>query len=220
MWTGLYSLWKVPAQMPIATTDQAMLWSTKIVGAPKSGANYQVRLEAGVSYGPWPKVDGLTSGSYYAWARAQVDASITFYTTPVRVQPGDVIEVAIRLVGVSQLNPGVPSLYVPIYDPLATLLWDISLDVEGATVTDTLFHVSTPSLGLVTWTGAFPGNMSIWNMPGTGVSTCGEALPPDGSMAIGPFEFATSDPNDPTTLNWGPCPSASCATEMSLGRRA
>jgi hypothetical protein len=71
-------------------------------------------------------------------------------------------------------------------------------------VDDVFWKDTLKGLGVVSWTGAFPGVMSIWNMPGTGVSTCGEALPPDGSMAIGPFEFATSDPTDPLTLNWGP----------------
>jgi hypothetical protein len=210
MWSGIYSTWKVPTNKPIASSDQAVLWSTKIVGSPNSGAPYLLLLEAGVSYGPWPGIDatttpegtGLVPGAYNAWARVRLDNQDTFYTTPVAVRPGAVVEVDIMLTGFRQPNPPVEPPEVAIYDPYTYLLWDINMYVDG--VGGSTFHVSTPSLGVVTWTAAFPGVMSLWNFPGNNVHSCEEALPSDGQMLIGPFEFATSLPTSPTSLNWGP----------------
>jgi hypothetical protein len=209
MWSGLYSTWKVPANKPAASSDQAVLWSTRIIGSP-IGSTDLLFLEAGVSYGQWmdlnatttPGGTGLIPGSYNAWAAVRPDPNDTFYTTPVAVQPGAVVEVDIILTGFRQPNPPVEQPQVAIYDPGTYLLWNINMYVDG--VGGSVFSVSTPSLGSATYTAAEPGVMSIWNFPGTGVATCEEALPSDGSMAIGPFEFATSDPTSPTTLNWGP----------------
>jgi hypothetical protein len=209
MWTGVESSWNVPAHKPYISTDQAMYWSTRLVGGIKGTSSISF-LEAGVSYGPWPGIDatttpagtGLVPGSYNAWARVQVDPTFTFFSTPVAVQPGASVFVFIRLVGFRQPNPPVEPPEVAIYDPYTYLLWNIELDVEGVSIG--AFSVSTSSLGVVDWTVAEPAVMAIWNMPGTGVSTCGDAMPPDGQMNVGLFNFATAPATAPTSMTWGP----------------
>jgi hypothetical protein len=207
MWTGIQSSWNVPANKPYISTDQAMYWSTRLIGADNSGLGLQI-IEAGVSYGPWP-VDlssqnpgtALIPGAFNAWLKI-VDDKVAYYSTPVAVQPGAHVSVDIRLDSLVQPYPGAQPPEIALYDPYTYLQWELVLNVDGVRVLH--YFIATPDLGLVTWTAAEPGVMSIWNMPGTGVSTCGQAMPSDGQMAIGPFEFATSPATDPTNFTWGP----------------
>jgi hypothetical protein len=200
MWTGLDSFFQVPAHIPAASTDQALYWSARLIaGSTSSPVSFLQMLESGVSYGPWPGVTGLTSGSYYAWSRVQVDEANSFYSPPVAVRPGANVHITIQFMGfLSSSEP--PE--VAIYDSSTAFQWKITTLVDGVPIPG--FYVSTNSLGVVAWTAAEPGVMSIWNMPGTGVSTCGEAMPSDGQMMVGPFQFATAPATAPTSMSWGP----------------
>jgi hypothetical protein len=203
MWTGLGTSFNVPAHKPAGMSDQAMFWSARLAAAtrPESQFDYDQLLEVGVSYGRWPGVIGLDNLSYWAWARFVADANFTYYSTPVRVQDGAHVRIVMHLIGVRQNVPDYP---IPIFDPASYLSWALDLYVDGAKVPT--FIAATNSLGRVTWSGALPGVVAIWNMPGTGASTCGEVMPPDGWVVFSGILEATAPATAPTAMTWASAP--------------
>jgi hypothetical protein len=202
MFSGALSSFQVPMSPPASSADQAFRWASRIFGTPtgSTDSNAYQFLEAGVSYGPWPDVPGTTAGAYYAWAALRQDQNWTFYSTPFQVGPGALIEVSIKLTGFRQPNPPINPPEVAMYDPATYLLWDLMLTVNGNPIPT--LSASTLSLGKLSWDSIHTALMSIYNVPGSHITSCADALPPSGAIVFGPLMTATSDVHAPNMLNW------------------
>jgi hypothetical protein len=208
MWSGVTAAFVVPKNGPSGGgADQTFRWLSRLYGTPTGSTpsqQFQV-LEVGVSYGAWPGVPETAPGVYYAWSSVRMNPDYTFYTPPRLVHPGDIVQSAIQLTGFRQPSPPILPPETAVYNPGTNLFWNMTIWINGDSGSGP-FNASTNALGVLSWDTVLPTVMSIYNLPGSVISTCADALPPQGSLTFQGVNAATSDVHAPASVMWSPPP--------------